>query len=87
MKASGGALVAEATGEVAKSQDGVLLVRRIHVHYRLKAPPDQTDVIDRVHSFHAQRCPVARTLADCVEISTSYDLVPPVPPERSGSAP
>jgi uncharacterized OsmC-like protein len=81
VKASEGALVAEATGEVEKTQDGVLVVRRIHVHYRLEASPDQAGVVDRVHSFHAQRCPVARTLAGCVEVSTSYDLVPPGPHE------
>lgn len=69
--------MAEATGEIEKTEDGVLVVRRIHVHYRLEAPPDQKGVIDRVHSFHAQRCPVARTLGGKVEISTSYDLVPP----------
>ena len=77
MKASEGALVAEATGEVTKTEDGVLVVRRIHVRYRLEADPDQRDVIDRVHGFHARRCPVARTLGGCVEIRTSYDLVPP----------
>ena len=30
--------------------------------------------IDRVLGFHAERCPVARTIGGCVEISTSLEL-------------
>jgi uncharacterized OsmC-like protein len=30
--------------------------------------------IDRVLGFHAERCPVARTIGGCVDISTSLEL-------------
>jgi uncharacterized OsmC-like protein len=66
-------LIAHARGEIEK--DGkVLLVRRIHVTYHLKADPGQRETIDRVHDFHADFCPMARTIRDCVQISTSVEV-------------
>jgi uncharacterized OsmC-like protein len=32
--------------------------------------------IERVLGFHAERCPVARTIGGCVAITTSLDLHP-----------
>jgi len=32
-------------------------------------------VIDRVLGFHVSKCPVARTLEGCVEITTELELV------------
>jgi uncharacterized OsmC-like protein len=51
------------------------VVRRINVTYRLRADPSQRETIDRVLEFHARRCPVARTLGECVEINTELELV------------
>jgi uncharacterized OsmC-like protein len=31
--------------------------------------------IERSHGFHADRCPVARSIRDAIEITTSYQLV------------
>jgi uncharacterized OsmC-like protein len=63
------------TGEVETTDDGVLVVRRVHVVYRLRADPEQREVIDRVLAFHARKCPVARTLEGCVEVTTRLDLI------------
>jgi uncharacterized OsmC-like protein len=52
----------------------VLVVRRIHVTYRLAADQAQRATIERVLEWHADRCPVARTIGGCVDISTSLDL-------------
>jgi uncharacterized OsmC-like protein len=38
------------------------------------ADEDKRATIDRVLGFHAERCPVARTIGGCVEISTSLEL-------------
>ncbi len=66
-------MVAEAVGEVEK--DGrILVVRRIHVTYRLRLTPDQREVAVRAHAVHADSCPVARTIKGCVEISTSLEM-------------
>jgi uncharacterized OsmC-like protein len=54
----------------------VLVVRRIHVTYRLAADEAQRATIERVLGFHADHCPVARTIGSCVAISTSLQLQP-----------
>ena len=67
-------LSSEATGEI--ELDGkVLVIRRIHVRYRLKIDPKSCEVAERVLGFHADACPVARTLKGCIEISTSLDMM------------
>jgi len=58
-------------------EDGVLVLRRIRVRYRLQAGPEQEEVIARVHGFHARYCPVYRSLSPAIEITTGYELVGP----------
>jgi uncharacterized OsmC-like protein len=71
--AGDGRLVAQVTGEIVK--DGkVLVIRRIHVQYHLKLDPSKREVAEKVHSFHADYCPAARTIRDCVTISTSLEM-------------
>ena len=55
--ASGGRLTADVTGEVEK-EDGVLVIRRIHVHMRLAAASELSETVERVHGFYAMRCPL-----------------------------
>jgi uncharacterized OsmC-like protein len=52
-----------------------LVIRRIHVHYKLSDSSVDPEVVDRVHSLHADRCPVARSIRDAIDISTSYEIV------------
>lgn len=52
----------------------MLVIRRIHVTYHLKAAADQRETAERVLGFHADFCPVAKTIGGCVEISTSLEL-------------
>jgi uncharacterized OsmC-like protein len=52
----------------------VLIIKRIHVTYHLKAAADQRETIERVHGFHADFCPVARTISGCVDITTSLEI-------------
>lgn len=60
-------------GEVGKD-DGVLVIRRVHVTYHLKAGEEHRETVERVHGFHADRCPVYRTLKNAFEITTEYVL-------------
>jgi uncharacterized OsmC-like protein len=53
----------------------VLVLKRIHAHYRLRAREDQREIVERVHNLHVERCPVARSLIPAINISTSYELV------------
>ncbi len=64
------------TGEV-ESQDGVLVIRRIHVAYRIAAEAEHTDAIDRVHRVHARYCPVYQSISGAISISTEYERVEP----------
>jgi uncharacterized OsmC-like protein len=66
--------MAEARGEIS-SVDGVLVIRSIHVRYRLKAAPEYREVAERVHRVHAEHCPVARTIGGCVEIDTELEVI------------
>jgi len=50
------------------------VIRRIHVTYYLKADLDKREAAERVHDFHADFCPVARTIKGCVDISTELQF-------------
>ncbi|MCP4201559.1 MAG: hypothetical protein GY769_06440 [bacterium] len=69
-----GDLVSEVRGTVAKNGK-VLVIRRIDVTYHLKLGEEHRAAATRVLEFHADFCPVARTLKDCVEIETELEFV------------
>jgi uncharacterized OsmC-like protein len=61
------------TGEIG--EDGnVLVIQRIHVHYHLKVEPSKREVAEKVLGFHADYCPAARTIRNCVTITTALDM-------------
>jgi uncharacterized OsmC-like protein len=72
--ANNGKLVAEITGEV-ETEEGVLVIRRIHVAMRLVAPEESRETVERVHGMYAMRCPIYRTLHNAIQLSSSYELV------------
>lgn len=61
-------------GEVEK-EDRVLIIKRIHVVYTLKVAPEHRKTAERVHGFHAEYCPVARSIRDAIDISTELQMV------------
>ena len=74
--ATNGKLTADITGEV-ETEDGVLVIRRIHVAMQLAAPEQSRETVERVHGMYAMRCPLYRTLHNAIELTSSYTLVPP----------
>ena len=72
--ASDGKLSAEVTGEV-EEEDGVLVIRRIHVAMRLIALEQTREKVDRVHSIYAMNCPLYRTLHSAIRLTSSFQLV------------
>jgi organic hydroperoxide reductase OsmC/OhrA len=66
-------LTSDVVGEIEK-EGNVLVVRRIRVVYHLRITPEKRDVAVRVHGFHANNCPMARSIRDCVDITTSLEL-------------
>jgi uncharacterized OsmC-like protein len=55
-------------------RDGVLVIERIVVTYRLQLPAAHHDTARRVHGVHARACPVARSLEGGIEIETRLEL-------------
>jgi uncharacterized OsmC-like protein len=66
--------VGEVTGEV-ETEENVLVIRRIHVVMKLKAPESSREVIERVHGFYAMKCPLYRTFHKAIQLSSSLELV------------
>lgn len=60
-------------GEVV-SEDGVLVIKRITVSYRLRVPEDQRETAERVHAMHARFCPVARSLEGGIDVRTELSF-------------
>jgi hypothetical protein len=67
-------LTADVTGEV-ETDDGVLVIRRIHVAMQLVGPERVRDTVDRTHGFYAMRCPLYRTLHNAIVLSSTCELV------------
>jgi uncharacterized OsmC-like protein len=65
--------VAEVRGEI-ELEGKVLVIRRIHVIYHIKAQAEARDTIERVHAAHATYCPVYLSLHKAIEITTEYIL-------------
>lgn len=60
-------------GEIEKDGN-TLVIKRIHVTYHLRLSPDQREAAQRVLDFHADFCPVARSIRDSIEITTSVEM-------------
>ncbi len=68
-------MISEAEGDV-EVVDGVLVIKRIRVRYRLEAcPEDKREAAERAHRAHAAHCPVAKTIGGCVDITTDLQYV------------
>lgn len=62
-------LMADAVGEIEK-EEGVLVIKRIHVRLHLKAPAAERETAERVHGLYQDRCPVYRSLRAAIAITT-----------------
>ena len=62
-------------GDIEK-EGGVLILRRIHVNYKLSVPdPDEVrDTVARVLEMHVDKCPVALSLKGAIEITTDLEF-------------
>jgi uncharacterized OsmC-like protein len=76
INASEGRLTADVTGEV-ETEEGVLVIRRIHVAMRLMASEEVRETVERVHGVYAMRCPLYRTLHKAIQLTSACELVPP----------
>lgn len=62
-------------GEVESDEDGVLVVKRIHVELILRAPEEKRATAERALGFYANTCPLYRTTKNCIEITSSLTFI------------
>jgi uncharacterized OsmC-like protein len=58
-----------------ETDEGVLVIRRIHVAIHLKAPEQVKETVERVHTNYAMHCPLYRTLHKTTHFTSSFELV------------
>ena len=58
---------AEAEG-LNELRDGVIVLTRIDIHYRLRIPADAREKVERALARHQEKCPTVRSLAAAVTI-------------------
>ena len=73
MDASQGKLSAEVRGEIEK-EEGVLVIKRIHVVLHLKASEAARETVERVHGFYASKCPVYRSIYKSIDVTSEFVL-------------
>ncbi len=62
-------------GEI-ELEEKVLVIRRIHVKFTLRADPGQRETAERVHGFYANSCPVYRSLRAAIAITSDLEFQP-----------
>ncbi len=60
-------------GEI-ETENKVLVIRRIHVIYHLRAPASARETVERVHEMHREACPVYKSLHRGIDITTECRL-------------
>lgn len=67
-------MVTEAIGEV-ENEEGTLVLKRIHVTYRVKLPPGaDRESVQRAFEAHPAKCPVYRSIGGAVDITLDLEL-------------
>ena len=65
----------DAVGE-HESEDGVLVLRRIHVTAHLRAQASQRETAERVFQVFASKCPMHQSIRKAIDITTELDFQP-----------
>jgi uncharacterized OsmC-like protein len=66
--------VGEARGEI-ENEEGVLVIKRIHVTYTLRLDPDaDREKVERAFQHHMPKCPVYRSIGGCINVTTSLEV-------------
>lgn len=62
------AIGADAEG-INEIEDGLPLLKAIHIRYRLRVPPASREAVERALSRHQSKCPTAASLQNSVRIT------------------
>lgn len=68
-------MTAEVTGEVEEADDGVLVIKRIHVVHTLRAAQGDRQTAERVHGLYAEHCPLYRSVKDAISVTSALSFV------------
>jgi len=71
-----GKLSADVRGEVEKTEDNVLVVRRIIVEHKLVAAEEHRATAERVLGVYAKNCPLYRTVHSAIAITSQLTFIP-----------
>ena len=64
-------------------EDGVMVMRRITVRYRLQVEEGKREAAGRAHAHHVRACGVARSVMPSLDIRTQIELIPVEEPARA----
>ncbi len=59
---------------VNEIRDGLPVLTRIEVHYRLRIPAGSREIFDRALARHQSKCPTAASLKGAVEVSWTAEI-------------
>jgi organic hydroperoxide reductase OsmC/OhrA len=68
------AILAEAHG-VNDIRDGLPVLTRVEVRYKLRVPKSARETVDRALARHQDKCPTAATLRGAVEVRWTADVM------------
>jgi uncharacterized OsmC-like protein len=59
-----------------ETEDGVLVLRRIHVVFTLKdVTGDKVEAAQRAHAVFKEKCPVYRSLYRAIDVTTELTII------------
>ena len=67
-------LTAEVEGDI-EDVDGVLKITQIRLHYRIKAPAEKRESIERLLGSYAEACPAYQSVKGCIDCSWTAEIV------------
>ena len=70
-----GNLTAEVEGDIEEVDD-VLKITQIRIHYRLKAPADSRETVDRALEVYAAKCPAYQSVKGCIDCTWDVEIDP-----------
>ena len=82
VKLSGDAITAEVRGE-NQVRDGVPVLARITVNYKLQIPAGTRETVERLLAKHQDKCPTAQSLRGAVEVGWTADIIEAEPGGKS----
>ena len=66
-------LSAEVEGDI-EDVDGVLKITQIRLHYRIKAPAEKRESIERLLGHYAEACPAYQSVKGCIDCSWTAEI-------------